>query len=312
MIWTVLLLVLVGLAGFGVWRWAVASGAAGTLDWIDARFARTAQVRLAQVGRYGPDPAQKVELWVPSGEQRRPFPLVVFVHGGGWYSGAPQDYRFVARTLGEHGYATALLGYRLGPGGRFPAMLEDTAAGVRWARDHAGSAGARADGIVLVGHSAGAYNVLMLGLDRQWLAAASVPQGAIAGIASLAGPADFYPFTSDSAKDAMGHAPDPRATQPITFARDDAPPILLLHGKADETVRPRNSRNLARAIAQKGGQVTEVEFEGMTHAGIIMALSRPFARGGRVREPLLAFLRKVQPAAPLPPAASVPVQRGVP
>lgn len=297
----VIVLAVVSLALFGVWRWAVAQGSASTLDRIDSWFSRSAPVTLVAEGRYGSDPAQRAELWVPAGESTdQAKPLVVFVHGGGWHSGAPEDYRFVARTLGEQGYATALVGYRLVPDGRFPAMLEDTAAGIAWSLKQAGGKGVLTEGVTLAGHSAGAYNVLMMALDPQWLERVGVPEASIAGVASLAGPADFYPFTSDSARNALGNAPDPSLTQPITFARADAPPILLLHGTADDVVRVRNSRNLAAAIRKAGGRVQEVEFEGMGHAGIVMALSKPFAQGGKVTAPLFAFLRD---------PASVPVQR---
>lgn len=303
---TALVLGLLALAGFGLWRWAVAAGSAGTLEWIDAGFSRATPVVLAARGSYGSDPAQRAELWVPAGESTdQAKPLVVFVHGGGWHSGAPEDYRFVARTLGEAGFATALVGYRLVPEGRFPAMLEDTAAGIRWSIDHGAKAGVRTDRIALAGHSAGAYNVLMMGLDPQWLAAAGVSPDAIGGVVSMAGPADFYPFTSESARNALGHVADPRTHQPIAFARKDAPPILLLHGTADTVVRPRNSRRLAEALRQAGGRVETREYEGMGHAGIIMGLSKPFAQDGIVIDPIVDFAGRT--AAPAPP--SVPVQR---
>ena len=313
--WTLILAIVLALAAFGVWRWAVAAGSAGTLDWIDARFSRERAAQMVLQGRYGPDEAQRVEIWTPTGhdfaepapppgETAPPhrYPLMVFIHGGGWHSGSPEDYRFVARTLADRGYATALVGYRLVPGGRWPAMLEDSAAAVRWVRDNAAKAGVAADNMILTGHSAGAYNVLMLGLDPQWLGAAGVPESSIAGVVSLAGPADFYPWTSDSAVNALGNAQDPQATQPVNFARADAPPILLLHGTADDVVRPKNSAALARALKAAGGRVQVEEFEGMGHAGIIMALSKPFAQDGKVLDPMLAFMR--QPAA----APSVPVQ----
>lgn len=296
---------IVALAGFGAWRWAVAAGSAATLEWIDARFARSAPVTLAARGTYGANPAQRAELWVPAGELTgRERPLVVFVHGGGWHSGAPEDYRFVARTLGEAGFATALVGYRLVPAGRFPAMLEDTAAAIRWARGQAARAGVRSEGIALAGHSAGAYNVVMMALDPQWLAGAGVPADSIGGVVSLSGPADFYPFTSDSARNALGHVDDPASTQPIAFVRADAAPLLLMHGTADTVVRVRNARRLAAAMEKRGGEVRTIEFEGMGHAGIIMGLSKPFAQDGIVQGPMIAFLR-----AATTPAPSVPVQR---
>ncbi|MXO75358.1 alpha/beta hydrolase fold domain-containing protein [Altererythrobacter aerius] len=324
---TAMVLGLLALGAFGLWRWAVASGSAGTLEWIDARFPRGAAVELAAQGRYGPDPAQRAELWVPAGQtfaEPAPatgdragaiaHPLVVFVHGGGWHSGAPEHYRFVARTLGEAGFATALVGYRLVPEGRYPAMLNDTAAGIRWSIGQAAKARVRGDRIALAGHSAGAYNVLMMGLDPQWLADAGVPESAIGGIVSMAGPTDFYPFTSDSARAALGHVDPPQRTQPIAFTRAGAPPILLLHGTADTVVRVRNARRLGEALRRAGAPVEAREYEGMGHAGIIMALSKPFAQGGIVREPMIDFLRRATaPAAArgageARPAASVPVQ----
>ena len=299
-----LVLGVLALAGFGAWRWAVAQGSAATLEWIDARFARDVGVRLVARGKYGEHPAQRVELWVPEAAASGPPPLIIFVHGGGWHSGAPGDYRFVARTLGEAGFATALVGYRLVPDGRFPAMLEDTAAGIRWTLRQSDKASLQTNRIALAGHSAGAYNVLMMGLDPQWLSGAGIAPERIGGIVSMAGPADFYPFTSDSATNALGNAPDARLTQPIHFARADAPPILVLHGDADTVVRPRNSRRLAAALREVGGEVVEREFEGMGHAEIIMALSKPFAQGGKVREPMIDFLSQSTTPAP-----SVPVQR---
>lgn len=303
--WTIIVLALVAIAGFALWRWAVAAGSAGTLDWIDARFQRDRGIELAAEGSYGPHAAQRAEIWVPEGDAPPGgFPLVVFSHGGGWHSGEPEDYRFVARTLGDRGYAVALVGYRLVPDGRFPAMLEDTAASLRWVRDRAGDAGADASRVVLIGHSAGAYNVLMMGLDPQWLEKAGVPERSIAGIVSMAGPADFHPFTKDSSRNAMGHVADPQITQPINFARTGSAPILLMHGTVDDVVRPYNSRNLARALEAEGAPVRLIEYDGMSHAGLVMGLSHPFAQSGKVLDPLLEFIEKS-----LAQQASVPVQR---
>lgn len=306
--WTLLIVAVLALAGYGLWRWAAATGSAATLEWIDARFARERPITLAVRAQYGPHPAQHLELWVPDqpAADGEPHPLIVFYHGGGWHSGAPADYRFVARTLGEHGFATALVGYRLVPEGRFPAMLEDSAAGLAWLAANAGRHGVHTNRAVLAGHSAGAYNAVMLALDLQWLEAAGAPSGMVAGVAGLAGPYDFHPFTSDSAVAAFGHVKSPQSTQPIRFARGDAPPLLLMTGTADDVVRPRNSVALDRAVRAAGGRSKVIQFEGMGHAGIVMALSRPFRRNGQVMEELVRFARE-QLSRP----TSVPIKGGM-
>ena len=85
-------------------------------------------------------------------------------------------------------------------------------------------------------------DIVMLALERQWLGRAGVPDGFLKGVVGLSGPYDFFPFTSDSARNAFGHEADPAVTQPINHVRGDGPPMLLLTGDADETVKPRNSR----------------------------------------------------------------------
>ena len=282
---------LVALSAIGLWQWAVRSGSAATLDRVDALFTRERGVERAGALAYGRDPAQRVELWLPDGAVPvGGFPLLAFVHGGGWHSGAPADYRFVARAMGERGYATALIGYRLVPEGRYPAMLEDTAAGLRRALDLASQHDVATGSVALMGHSAGAYNVLMLGLEPRWLEAEGLTTDRIAGIVSLAGPADFFPFDKDSSRNAFGHAADPRATQPVTHVSPDAPPVLLMHGDADTVVRPRNSRVLAARLREAGAPVALAEYEGMSHAGIIMAFARPFDRDARVTARVMRFL----------------------
>lgn len=306
------MLALLAAAAFGLWRWAAATGSAGTLEWIDARFPRSVEARLATRVQYGAHPAQHLELWLPDRidpeeGQGSPFPLIVFYHGGGWHSGRPADYRFVARTFAQHGFATALVGYRLVPEGRFPAMLEDSAAAVASVIEVGDRYALATNRIVLAGHSAGAYNAMMLALDPQWLAKAGVPAETVAGVAGLAGPYDFYPFTSESARNALGHVEPPAATQPVAFARGDAPPLLLLTGGDDDVVRPRNSLALDRAMRAAGGRSTVEVFDGMGHAGIIMSLSRPFAQGGRVTRRVATFARERLTPTTSAPNTSAPI-----
>ena len=308
--WTLIILALIGLAGLGAWRWALANNAVALLDWGDRQFGGNAGYKVALAdGHYGSDDQQRIEVIIPNQPAVHPRPVVIFIHGGSWAFGDPRDYRFIGRTLAREGYVVVLPGYRLGEAGKFPHMLDDGAAAVAWTRDHIAQYGGDPGQVVLMGHSAGAYNVMMLGLERQWLGRAGVPDGFVKGVIGLSGPYDFYPYTSDSTKAAFGQAPDPVLTQPIHFARGDAPHMLLITGDADTTVKPRNSLALAKALTDAGLPTRAVVLNGVDHGGTVMMLAAPFSRDRRVLDPVLAFLAaQCQPNMGQPNPPSPPVQ----
>lgn len=300
--WTLALLALLGVGGFLLYRQALATEAVALLDTAD-RVLRGGDgaIRVVAAVRYGSDPAQKLEMIVPadSAARKGPLPIVVFIHGGGWRSGDPHDYRFIARALVPEGYAVVLAGYRLYPKAQYPGMLEDGAAALRWVADNAAAQGGDPQRIVLMGHSAGAYNAVMLGLDQRWLAARGLSADALRGVVGLAGPYDFYPFDSAATKLSFGKAPDPEETQPVAHARAGGPPLLLVHGTADTRVRPRNSVGLARTMTRAGAPTQAVLLDGVTHEGLIMLFARPFSRDPRALEAVLPFLAKVTASPPV-------------
>lgn len=289
--WIVIGLAVLAAAAFGLWRYALATNSVALLDWADRQFGGNAGYRIALAdGRYGPLDAHKVEVFVPEGPPGASLPVLVFVHGGGWHSGTPGDYRFVGRQFARTGYVVVIPGYRLGSEGRFPRMLEDTALAMAWVQGNAAKYGGDPQRVFAMGHSAGAYNVVMLALERQWLGRVGLSDGFLKGVVGLSGPYDFYPFTTESARNAFGHVADPTTTQPAAFARGDGPPILLLSGDADQTVKPRNSKALGQKLGAAGQPTEPVFLAGVDHSGTIMKLAAPFNRDRRVLDPVLAFL----------------------
>ncbi len=299
--WSLIIAALLGIAAFAVYRYALANGAVSLLDRID-RMQRRGDGSIRQVAavHYGSDPAQKLEMFLPAGPApQRPLPIVVFIHGGGWHSGDPHDYRFMARALAPKGYAVVLAGYRLFPQARYPGMLEDGASALRWVADHAAALGGDPDRVVLMGHSAGAYNAVMLGLDQRWLARERLSANALRGVVGIAGPYDFLPFDSDATINSFGQVKDPEETQPVVYARGDGAPLLLVHGTADTRVRPRNSAELARTMTRAGAPTQVVLLKDVTHEGVIMMFAEPFARDTRVIDAVLPFLAKVTASRPV-------------
>jgi acetyl esterase/lipase len=244
---------------------------------------------------YGTAPRQKFDLYTPR-EMPIGLPIVVFFYGGSWNSGDKADYEFLGDAIASRGFITAIANYRLVPDVRFPTFLEDCASAVRAVIQHAAEYGGDANKIVLMGHSAGAYNAMMLGLDQRFLRAAHVDPRAIAGVAGLAGPYDFLPLDVKSTRDAFGQERDLAITQPINFARRDGPPLLLLWGEKDTTVGRRSINAMQRA-AQAAGESVEVKtYANVDHVGLMLALSRFFRGNGPVLADLTAFIERVTQA----------------
>lgn len=283
---------LIALIAFGAWF--AFREPPHQLDLLDRYWSGAAGVPVATGIDYAPDGGHRLDIYAPADRAANapPLPVLMFIYGGGWHSGSRDHYGFAGRAFAARGFLTVVIDYRLVPEGRFPAMLQDSAAALAWVHGNIARYGGNPSRLLVAGHSAGAYNSLMLALDPQWAAAAGLPAGTIVGAASLAGPADFHPFTTDSGRDAFGHVTDPRTTQPIHFASADAPPIWLGHGTADTVVRPYNSQRLAAALTDVGSTVTLREYPGMDHSDIIMAIARPFRNKGPVLDDAAAFLHR--------------------
>ncbi len=238
---------------------------------------------------YGPDERQKLDLYRPVGFG--PFPVAMFVYGGDWSSGHRSMYRFVGAALANSGFLAVIPDYRLYPGIRYPAFLQDCARAFEWTRRQIG----RHDGIdappCLIGHSAGAYNVAMLTLDDRWLAETGLtPTRDIGRTVGLSGPYDFA-LDTPMLRDLFGTAPDARDTQPIDHVDGRAPPMLLLTGTDDHTVNPSNTRHLAARIRARGGDVRTEFYKGIDHTEIIGAFARPLRFLAPSLRDSVAFMR---------------------
>lgn len=111
---------------------------------------------------YGNDPKwQLLDVYRPRAAEGSPLPVIVSVHGGGWVYGDKKLYQFYCMNLAQRGFAVVNFSYRLAPGHKFPAPLEDTNTVFHWVLDHADGYGFDTDHIFAVGDSAGA-NILGL------------------------------------------------------------------------------------------------------------------------------------------------------
>lgn len=241
---------------------------------------------------YGPGERGRYDLYTPDGAGEGA-PLIVFFYGGGWRSGSRGDYGFAARALASTGALVAVPDYRLFPEVRWPAFLEDSTAAVR----AIGAGPGLNRPVILAGHSAGAFNAMALAADPRWLG----PQrDTLAGGIALACPFDFGP--ADDPSGIFAAAPDARArVAPLEEAAlRGTPPLLLLHGLADTTVRPEQTTRFTALARAHGIAVESRLYPGLGHVGIAAALASPVRalglEGAPVLEDIGGWLRARFPA----------------
>jgi acetyl esterase/lipase len=239
---------------------------------------------------YGEGPRRTLDIY-SAGAQNAP--VIVFFYGGSWSSGRKDYFGFVGHALAARGFIVVIPDYRVVPEVTFPGFVEDGAAAIAWTQAHIGQYGGDPKRIVLAGHSAGAYIAIMLAMDADYLRKAGADLTAIKGAAGISGPYDFYPFDVKASIDAFGKAPDPHATQPVTYARADAPPLLLIHGERDTTVRPRNTLSLASKQSDLGAPVETKLYPDLNHVDALLALSVPFRGKAPVLDDITTFARRV-------------------
>jgi len=243
----------------------------GVLNAVEPRFG----VTTTRDVQYQPGPRGSLDVYRPR-QANGTTPVVVFIYGGGWDEGDKSQYAFIGDALASKGFVTFIPDYRLYPDVRWPSFLQDNAKAVRWVKEHAAEFGGDPSKLFLVGHSAGAYNAVMLSLDRRWLAAVGLdPRRDLRGVVGLAGPYDFLPLHTEELKAIFGPPETRPETQPINYVDGQGPPLFLATDNHDKVVDPGNTTRLAAKIEAHGGSVETKTYMGLSHALLLGVFAAP-------------------------------------
>ncbi len=236
---------------------------------------------------YDTNPRQKLDLYIPN-DAPHPLPVVVFFYGGSWQWGDKASYKFLGQALASKGYLVAIADYRVYPEVSYPTFLEDSARAFAWVHAHVAEHGGDPARLHLMGHSAGAYNAMMLAVEPSYLKAAGAKPAWIRSVVGLAGPYNFLPLTDPKLIALFGGA-QRAETQPIQHVQGKCAPMLLLHGEDDDLVSPTNATSMAATLRQNGTEVMQKTYPGVGHIGIVLATAARFPwksahaeRGGRI------------------------------
>lgn len=238
---------------------------------------------------YGAGERGKLDLYIPD-EGPHPLPVVLFFYGGSWQWGAKEDYKFLGQALASKGYLVAIADYRVYPEVSYPAFLDDSARAFAWLHSHVAEYGGDPDRMHLAGHSAGAYNAMMLTVEPRYLRAAGADPAWVKSMVGLAGPYDFLPLTDPKLVELFHGATQPE-TQPINHVRGKTAPTLLLHGAEDDLVSPKNAPSMAEKLRMQGTEAEVKIYPDLGHIGIVLSTARGFRGKAPVLEDMDRFLR---------------------
>jgi acetyl esterase/lipase len=231
---------------------------------------------------YADGERKKLDIYRPEDTSGGAAPVVMFIYGGGWRAGDKFEYEFAGRALAANGFVAVIADYRLWPEAKYPDFIEDNAQAMKWIEDNIAGYGGDKNRFYLAGHSAGAYNAVMLALDSSFRKEYGITMP-IRAVAGISGPYNFYPFEYGEVRDTFGDAPNPEGTQPVNLITAETPPMFLASGTTDPIVRRQNSEALAEKLRAQGIWVTEY-YEGFGHLEPVIALGMMW----RWRMPVLA------------------------
>ncbi len=232
--------------------------------------------------RYGDDPRQALDLFLPERESPR---LFMFVHGGGWRGGDKQQYQAMGELLANFGYAVALPNHRLAPEHPHPAAAQDVAAALAWVLKTAKESGIRRNGIILAGHSSGAHLAALVALHPHLLEEAGVARGSVAGVIGISGIYDLTAYQGTPGEGgaaaylapAFGSGPAAWAeASPVRHVHPGAPPFLLAHAEFDYPGAAAQSAAMAAALQQAGANAEVVEVPERDHISILTGVQSLF------------------------------------
>lgn len=232
---------------------------------------------------------QQLDIFLPKEFKsvEKPYPVLVWIHGGGWMAGSKEGMDVAATHSIEAGYAFISINYRFAPQDRYPAQIQDCKAAIRWLRAHAKELNLDPRRLGVWGASAGGHLAALLavtGKDKTFDVGDHLDQSSeIQAACDFFGPKDFLILADYPAYDRFGDATGMIASllgaapaesrdlaaqaSPIRFVHKDSAPILILHGTKDILVPVEQSIEFDRAMKKVGADCELVVLAGSGHGG---------------------------------------------
>lgn len=239
--------------------------------------------------------SQKLDIYLPANPEQKSYPVVMFIHGGGFMFGdKSMSLPSIVKGLLDNGIAVVTTNYRLSKEATFPAAPQDIGRAIEFIKTHATDYHIDTSKLVMMGESSGANLAALSGtaFDSSVMRGAlNNPQADIRplGVVALYPPVDFLQLDrlmiKQGCTQGANHSePDSfesqylggqiqkkkaeaRAANPITYIDSNTPPFFVENGSNDCQVGTAQSQLLVNALKKKKIAVDYTLLEGAGHGG---------------------------------------------
>ncbi|MCB1384344.1 MAG: alpha/beta hydrolase [Nitratireductor sp.] len=239
---------------------------------------------------------QHVDIYVPDSAKprglfqiRQKAPILLYVHGGGWVKGDTKRIYSLPAYANARGYMLVSVSYRPVPKTNIDGQVDDVVRAINWTRANIARYGGDPKRIVIMGHSAGAHLVSMVGVKKlagplRGIVANDVQAYDMVAYASIRGGIDGVYLS------AFGQDPDNWVRwSPVTYARQSSgfPPFLVMYSNSHRPRRAIVSVAFAKELRRRGTRVTLFNGAHYTHGSI----ARTIGSSPEVTRALDSFLK---------------------
>mgnify|MGYP003615512915 FL=1 len=238
---------------------------------------------------YGLKARNRLDLY-RSKNPKKQKPLIVFVHGGSWQHGNKRDYLFIGETFAREGFDVAVINYQFAPENIFPAFVDDLAQAIHYLNQNKVKLNISTDNMILMGHSAGAFNVMSVVYSAQSQNFKYKDQ--IKAIVGLAGPYHFDYVGDPLSEHAFDHKISYQQVMPYYFIEPNHIKHYLLVAEQDQVVERKNALDLDIALRQKGNHSHIAVIPKTGHITIVATLASLMSHYFKTKRTILHFLEE--------------------
>jgi len=178
--------------------------------------------------------------------------IILFIHGGGWHVGKPENHLKIAESLAEEGYIVLMPAYRRGPVFDFDDINQDMTKALAKTLELIKENGWTDKSIILGGTSAGGNLAALLLFNTERHEALGIHQDIFSGMFTLAGALDLEKMSKSPALRSYAGKTNSerfRKANPVTYISSDAHvPVMCIQGIKDGLVSEKSADSFVQYL----------------------------------------------------------------